>query len=150
MANDKTKIIREPVDVYIAGTGQGLSVGGWFLVGWCEGGSIKVSAKDRAVVELHNGGGFHLATTWLFEAAALETTIDKRSALVLFETADIDILLVKRLNRTTATRFSNMTLIWEPDFVFSDKTPKKLKIEATRTALKYSDMITEETGLSGF
>ena len=151
MANDKTKIIREAVDVFIAETGTGTGTAGdWTLLGWCEGGSIKLSPQNRNEIDLHDDSKFRLSTDFLFEAMGLETTSAQITALEAFEDLDVDILLVTRANRANARKLSGMTFIIEPEFVFSEKTPKKIKVEATVTAANLSAFYSEVTSLTGY
>ena len=151
MANDKTKIIREAVDVFIAETGTGTGTAGdWTLLGWCEGGSIKLSPQNRNEIDLHDDSKFRLSTDFLFEAMGLETTSAQITALEAFEDLDVDILLITRANRANARKLSGMTFIIEPEFVFSEKTPKKIKVEATVTAANLSAFYSEVTSLTGY
>ena len=148
MANDKTKIIREAVDVYIAETGESTNSGNesaWTLLGWCGGGSIKLSPQNRNEIDLHDDSKFRLSTDFLFEAMGLETTSAQITALEAFEDLDVDILLVTRADRAECRKLAGMTFIIEPDFVFSEKTPKKIKVEATVTAANLSAFYSEVT-----
>ncbi len=148
MANDKTKIIREAVDVFVADTGSATTSGNeslWTLIGWCEGGSIKLSPQNRNTTTLHDDTDFRLSTDYLFEAIGLETTTAQITALEAFEDKDVDVMLITRADRTAARILSAFTFIVEPDFVFSDKTPKKIKIEASRTAQNLSEFYSETT-----
>ncbi len=151
MANDKTKIIREAVDVFVAAAGTTTTTAAsWTIVGWCEGGSIKLSPQNRNTTPLHDDTDFRLSTDFLFEAMGLETTTAQITALEAFEDQDVDILLITRADRTKGRKLASFTFVVEPDFVFSDKTPKKIKIEASRTAQNLSAFYSELTGLSGY
>jgi hypothetical protein len=150
MANDKTKIIREAVDIYVAASGTAHTAGLWTLIGWCEGGSIKLTPKNRNTIPLHNDQDMRLSTDFLLEAMGLETTLAQITALEAFEDADVDVLLIIRSARTTARKLVGLTFIVEPEFLFSDKTPKKIKVEATVTAEALSDFYSDVTGLSGY
>jgi hypothetical protein len=151
MANDKTKILREAVDIYVAPTGTAYADPGdaadWTLVGWCEGGSVKLTPKNRNTIVLHNDQDMRLSTDFLFEAMGLETTLAQIADLEAFEDADVDFLLILRSDRTKGRLLAGMTFIVEPEFVFSDKTPKKIKVEGTRTAQALSNFYSEVTSL---
>jgi hypothetical protein len=151
MANDKTKIIRESVDVFIAPKGTDTATAAsWTILGWCEAETIKLTSSGRNEIELHDNSKFKISNEFLFEALGLETDQAKITALEGFEDQDVDILLIKRADRTAGYKLDGLTLIVEPDFVFSNKTPKKVKISATRTAQSLSDFLSEVTGLSGY
>lgn len=146
MANDKSKIIAESGDVYIAATGatweNTSDLSSWTLLGWCEGGSIKLAVADRNEIELHNSSKFKLSLNFRFEAIGLETTLAQIQALESLEGEEsVDIAVV--INPSVGTgfagwRFNKFGLMVDPEFVFSEKIPRKVKIEGTRTAQNLS------------
>jgi hypothetical protein len=147
MANDKTKIIIESGDLYVAPTGTNFEIdidlANWTEVGWCEGGSIKLTVSGRNEIELHNDQKYKLSLDFVFEAIGLETTLQRVSELEALQTENVDFMLITERPYAGAFkghRFNNFGLSIEPDFVFSSKTPRKLKIEGTRTAKNYSEL----------
>jgi len=148
---DKTKIFAEAVDVFMAPTGTANTpASGWTIAGFCEGGKTKVSEAGRNTVPLNDDSDFKLNIKYKFEATGLETDLTKIQALEALEADDVDILLVKLDDRTKGYKLTRFTLITIPDLNFNTKEPRRLLLEATRTAKLISDFYTEVTGLSDF
>lgn len=149
MALDKTKIFAQAVDVFLAAAGTGTGTpGDWTDVGWCEGGKTKVVTKNRNTVKLHDNSDFKLSNDYAFQATGLETDYTKIQAIEGFEDEQIDILLVRRDDRTKGFKLANFGLIMDPDFAFNPVDPRRIVLEATRAAAKLTDCYTEVTGLT--
>lgn len=147
MPNDKTKIITEAGDLYIAATGETLEssndLTNWQPVGWCEGGSIRLTVSERNEIELHKDNKFKLSLGFLFEAMGLETDLAKITALEALQSDIVDIAIVINPDVPSGFvgyRFDKLSLNVEPEFQFSLKVPRKVKIEGTRTAKNLSEI----------
>ena len=152
MPNDKSKIIRRLVDVYISAAGADHSDGSaaHTILGWCKGGSIKISKIEEYKEELHDDTDLDLGGKYKLEAMAMETTLAQITALEAFKNTDVDIVLINRADRATGEVLASGTLALAPEWMMTLKESRKVKFEVTFSADNFTDFYSELTGATGY
>lgn len=152
MPNSKSNIIRRTVDVYVSAAGADHSDGstGHTILGWCKGGSIKISKVEDYKEDLHDDTEFDLGGKYKLEAMAMETTLAQVTALEAFKNTDIDIVLINRADRATGDIFASGTLSLAPDFLYTFKESRKLKFEVTFSVQDFTDFWSELAAATGY
>lgn len=145
---DKTKIKFETVKIYVAPAGEDTATpANWTEVGWCEGGKTVLTEKERSSIPLDDDSDYKVSVKYGLDAVSLETDLPKIQALEALEDQDLDVLLVKRSDLTTAYKLTNLGLAVVPDFNFTSKEPQRVNLNFTKSAAKLTDFFSEVTGL---
>jgi hypothetical protein len=135
---NKTNIYFEPVDVYIAAAGTDVEdLDEWQEIGWCRGGSKLESGGD--FTRKMNGFFQHLGAEYIFRAEVLETNTDNITALEAFVNTPVDFLLLSRKAASVKYHLSTFDMTILPEFPFTRRQARLLKLEARRTTEHLSD-----------
>ena len=141
MGNNIANIATTPVNVYLGPTGSDITdLASWHCLGWCKAGQTKMSTSDVRQIKTARGLTLELASKYQFRAEALETTRAQLLELENLKNRKVDILLHNWRDGVTIYLLQRFALHFREEYVYSMTAPRKIIIEAYRTAKNFTDV----------
>ena len=141
--NDRLNIKSGIVNVYLAAAGTDhLSLSSWFNIGYMSQEGPALIAEEHYSFECTDFD-FQLASKYVFSANMMQTKSIQLSSIEALLNQEIDILISWQSNFPNAEKLTSFELSMSPEFLYSYRESKRLKIEAVRVAKNLSDLHSE-------